>query len=91
LFRADRDFAGKLRIAQLRATASHAANGASRRKATCRSCHVTRCIDCHTLPAIKDHPSAEWPGLVKRMAKRADLKPKEYDAIVAYILAAKQY
>jgi mono/diheme cytochrome c family protein len=52
-----------------------------------RSLFVTRCIECHVLPVISEHPAAEWPGLVDKMAKRAELKPNEHDAVTAYILA----
>ena len=53
-----------------------------------RKVFVSRCIECHALPEIAAHPATAWPGLVQRMAKRADLTPTEHDALLAYILAA---
>ncbi len=54
-----------------------------------RSLFVSRCIECHVLPEIGAHQSNEWPVLVARMAKRADLKPDERRAVTAYILAVR--
>jgi mono/diheme cytochrome c family protein len=54
-----------------------------------RALFVSRCIECHTLPAVQKYTAAAWPHLVDKMAKRADLKPTERDAIVAYVLAAR--
>lgn len=54
-----------------------------------RSLFVSRCIECHVLPAISEHTAAEWPGVVNKMAKRADLDPDDHRAVVAYILAVR--
>jgi mono/diheme cytochrome c family protein len=54
-----------------------------------RTLFVSRCIDCHVLPEISEHSRDEWPGIVARMAKRAELKPEEQRAVAAYILAAR--
>ena len=54
-----------------------------------RSLFVHRCIECHTLPAVWQYRSDEWPGIVSSMSHRASLKPAEREAIVAYILAAR--
>lgn len=54
-----------------------------------RALFVSRCIDCHTLPVVSRYGAAEWPQLVDKMSRRADLKRSERDAIVAYILAAR--
>ena len=53
-----------------------------------RTLFVSRCIECHTLPTISAHSAAEWPRLVDEMAGRANLKPGERNAVLAYILAA---
>lgn len=50
---------------------------------------VSRCIECHTLPAVSSHNFQEWPRLVDKMSGRANLKPHERDAIVAYLRAAR--
>jgi mono/diheme cytochrome c family protein len=54
-----------------------------------RTLFVHRCIECHTLPPFWHYRAKDWPELVDSMAHRARLKPRERDAIVAYILAAR--
>jgi len=53
-----------------------------------RALFTSRCIECHTLPAISQHSATEWPGLIDEMAGRASLKSAQRDAVLAYILAA---
>jgi mono/diheme cytochrome c family protein len=53
-----------------------------------RSLFVSRCIECHALPAVSSHSATEWPRLIDEMAGRANLKPAERNALLAYILAA---
>ena len=55
-----------------------------------RNLFVSRCIDCHSLPPISKYSSERWPGLVEKMSGRAHLQPTQRDAIVAYILAARE-
>jgi mono/diheme cytochrome c family protein len=55
-----------------------------------RALFASRCIECHTLPAVAQHSAAQWPGLIDEMADRANLKPAERKAVLAYILAARQ-
>jgi hypothetical protein len=50
---------------------------------------VHRCIECHTLPAFWRYSTKDWPKIVDSMSRRANLKPSERDAIVAYILAVR--
>jgi hypothetical protein len=54
-----------------------------------RNLFVGRCIECHTLPIVTRYSSAEWPRLVEEMAERANLKPAQRNAVLAYILAAR--
>ena len=53
-----------------------------------RALFTSRCIECHTLPAISQHSATEWPGLIDEMAGRASLKSTQRDAVLAYILVA---
>ena len=53
-----------------------------------RALFVSRCIECHTLPAVSQHSATEWPRLIDEMAGRANLKSTERDAVLAYILVA---
>ena len=54
-----------------------------------RTLFVSRCIECHTLPMVSRYSAGEWPNLVDKMSGRADLKPGERDALVAYLRAAR--
>jgi mono/diheme cytochrome c family protein len=54
-----------------------------------RALFVSRCIECHTLPPISSHSAVEWPRLVGEMAGRANLKPTERNALLAYILTVR--
>src|SRR5437868_331105 len=54
-----------------------------------RTLFASRCIECHTLPALTAHSEAQWPQVVNTMAARASLKPAEREAVLAYILAAR--
>ena len=55
-----------------------------------RTLFVSRCIECHTLPVVSRHSASTWPDVVEWMAKRANLKPDEREAIVAYIVAVRK-
>jgi hypothetical protein len=55
-----------------------------------RTLFVSRCIECHTLPAVDAHTAKEWPGLIKEMSDRANLKPAEQNAVLTYILAVRE-
>jgi mono/diheme cytochrome c family protein len=55
-----------------------------------RSLFASRCIECHTLPAVTEHPASEWPHLIDEMAGRANLKPVEREELLAYVLAAQR-
>jgi mono/diheme cytochrome c family protein len=54
-----------------------------------RGLFVHRCIECHTLPPFWHYRTEDWPDIVNSMSHRANLKPAERDAIVAYILAVR--
>ena len=54
-----------------------------------RTLFVHRCIECHTLPAFWHYRIEDWPDIVNSMSHRANLKPAERDAIIAYIHAVR--
>jgi hypothetical protein len=54
-----------------------------------RALLVHRCIECHTLPAFWRYSTEDWPKIVDSMSHRANLKPSERDAVIAYILAVR--
>src|ERR1700731_5413822 len=51
---------------------------------------VRRCIECHALPVVSQRRAEDWPAIVARMSARADLKPAERDAIIAYVVTLRQ-
>ncbi|MFL6515511.1 MAG: hypothetical protein ACJ8M1_10865 [Chthoniobacterales bacterium] len=53
-----------------------------------RHLFVSRCVECHVLPAIRRYPEDRWPRIVNWMADRAGLKPPDREAMTAYIIAA---
>jgi mono/diheme cytochrome c family protein len=53
-----------------------------------RTLLASHCIECHTLPVVWHYNASDWPEIVDSMSHRANLKPAERDAIIAYILAA---
>src|SRR5437763_12082954 len=55
---------------------------------TGRTLFVSRCIECHTLPAVSRYDAVAWLWLLDDMAKRASLKSDERKALLAYLLAA---
>jgi mono/diheme cytochrome c family protein len=55
-----------------------------------RRLFVSRCIECHTLPPYWHYRARDWPEIVDSMAHRASLKKAERDAVVAYLLAARE-
>ena len=54
-----------------------------------RTLFVHRCIECHTLPALRRYNTEDWLEIVNSMSHRASLKPAEGDAIIAYITAIR--
>lgn len=54
-----------------------------------RKVFVNRCIECHVLPVPAEHSAAAWPAIVRRMSARASLSAQERDALLSYILAAR--
>jgi hypothetical protein len=48
----------------------------------------SRCIECHTLPAINSQSIEAWPHILNTMSVRAGLTAAEHDALLAYIVAA---
>jgi hypothetical protein len=49
-----------------------------------------RCIECHHRPGPEMAQAAQWPDVLKLMAKRAKLSDEERETILHYLLSAKQ-
>ncbi len=54
-----------------------------------RTLFVGRCARCHALPAVSAHSVTEWHGIVGHMAKRSGLDAEQSEAVLTYILAAR--
>jgi hypothetical protein len=54
-----------------------------------RQLFVHRCIECHTLPVVARYDAVAWPWLINDMSARANLRPAEREALMAYILAVR--
>ena len=48
-----------------------------------------RCIKCHHRPGPEMSQAAQWPDVLKLMAKRAELSDSERETVLHYLLAAK--
>jgi cytochrome c5 len=54
---------------------------------------TAHCAQCHALPDPRQHPAADWPAVVARMAhnatimQRGDMAPDKQSAIVGYLQA----
>lgn len=48
-----------------------------------------RCIECHHRPGPEMAQAAQWPDVLRLMAKRARLSDAERETILHYLLAAK--
>jgi hypothetical protein len=47
------------------------------------------CGDCHDYPDVWSIREARWPGVMKKMAKEAELKQEESDLILHFVLSAQ--
>ena len=54
-----------------------------------RELFVRRCADCHNHPDLTAREPAQWPHILDRMARKADLSHADADAILSFILAAR--
>lgn len=52
-----------------------------------RSAYVSSCAGCHHLHRPEEYASAEWPGLVAKMAPRAKLSVDDERLIASYLSA----
>lgn len=55
-----------------------------------RRLYTGRCATCHTIDPVGKHSALRWSGIIAEMADEAKLTPTEKDAVLAYILAARE-
>lgn len=51
---------------------------------------VAKCNGCHGYPDLPAVADESWPGIVERMARKANLSAEERDAVLHYVLASRQ-
>jgi mono/diheme cytochrome c family protein len=56
-----------------------------------RSCFVARCGACHGLPDPHGFAVPEWQSWMARMAPKAKLDPDQTQAVLDYVLAAREH
>ncbi len=49
-----------------------------------------RCNKCHGHPDVTYKSADEWPAVIKRMASKADLDPKQQESVLQFVLAARE-
>lgn len=52
-----------------------------------RQLFLTHCDGCHSYPDRAAYSEAEWPGLARRMGKKARLAEAESELVLRFILA----
>ncbi len=56
-----------------------------------RHLYLTRCTKCHTAEPVRDYSAQEWRELMPEMAQDAKMTAEEEAAVLAYVLAARQF
>ena len=54
-----------------------------------RTLFVANCNKCHAHPDVHSESDAEWPSIVQRMAKKADLDAAQGEKVLHFVLAAR--
>jgi mono/diheme cytochrome c family protein len=54
-----------------------------------RTLFLNRCIQCHALPEVARFDAARLTAIVATMSGRANLSPKQHEAVVKYLLAVQ--
>ncbi len=54
-----------------------------------REVFLAKCNNCHGYPDLTSEPEDEFPSIVKRMGKKAELSDKQTDDVLHFVLAAR--
>lgn len=54
-----------------------------------RQLFVANCNKCHGYPDVRSEPEAEWPSIIERMAKKAELDAAQRDKVLHFVQAAR--
>ena len=55
-----------------------------------RRLYTGRCATCHSIDPVGKYSVPRWREIIADMADRAKLKPTERDAVLAYLIAARE-
>ena len=55
-----------------------------------RRLYMGRCATCHTIDPVGKYSATRWREIIPEMADKAKLTPAERDALLAYLLAARE-
>jgi mono/diheme cytochrome c family protein len=64
-------------------------NADERTLAQGRTLFLNRCIQCHALPEVARFDASELTTIVAKMSGRANLSPKQHEAVLKYLLTAR--
>jgi mono/diheme cytochrome c family protein len=54
-----------------------------------RALFLNRCIQCHALPEVARFDAPRLTAIVAKMSGRANLSPKEHEAVLKYLLTIR--
>ena|ERR1700738_933238 len=54
-----------------------------------RALFLNRCIQCHALPEVARFDALRLTAIVAKMSGRANLNPKQHEAVLKYLLTAR--
>ncbi len=55
-----------------------------------RRLYTGRCATCHTIDPVEKYSASRWREIIADMADEANLTPTEREAVLAYLLAARE-
>lgn len=55
-----------------------------------RRLYTGRCATCHTIDPVGKYTATRWREIIPEMADEAKLTPAERDALLTYLLAARE-
>jgi mono/diheme cytochrome c family protein len=64
-------------------------NADERTLAQGRTLFLNRCIQCHALPEVARFDASRLPAIVAKMSGRANLSPKQHEAVLKYLLTVR--
>jgi mono/diheme cytochrome c family protein len=66
-------------------------NADARTLAQGRKLFLSRCIECHALPAVTKFSAPRLTAIVAEMSGRANLDSEQHDAVLKYVLTVRSH